>query len=269
VVAVAENSWGSIAAQLGGDKVEVTSIVSNPNADPHGYEPTAADARLVATARVVILNGIGYDPWMQKLLDASPSSARGVLNVGDVVGVPLGGNPHQWYSPSSVRTMIGAIADEYSRLDPADSAYFVSRKESFSGTDLKEYSDLIDRIKSTYAGTSVGASESIFAELAPALGLNLITPPSFLKAISEGAEPTAADKATIDQQIQSHAIAIYVYNSQNATPDVIRQVAECDQAGIPVATITETLVPAGETFQLWQVGQLKNIAAALAKARSG
>jgi zinc/manganese transport system substrate-binding protein len=269
VVAVAESSWGSIAAQLGGDKVQVTSIVSNPNADPHDYEPTAADARLIATARLVILNGIGYDPWVQKLLDASPSSGRGVLNVGEVVGVAVGGNPHQWYSPSSVGAMIGAIANEYSKLDPADSSYFLSRRDSFGTVDLKTYFDLIDSIRGAYASTAVGASESIFAELAPTLGLNLITPPSFLKAISEGTEPTAADKATIDMQIQSHAIAIYVYNSQNATPDVQRQISECRQAGIPVTTISETLAPAGFTFQQWQIDQLNGIAAALAKARSG
>lgn len=268
VVAAAENSWGSIAAQLGGDRVQVTSIVNNPNTDPHDYEPTAADARLVATARLVILNGIGYDPWIQKLLDASPSSARGVLNVGDVAGVPVGGNPHQWYSPSTVGAMIAAIADEYARLDPAEAPYFISRRDSFNDVDLKRYSDLLGQIKGTYAGTPVGASESVFEVLAPALGLNLITPPSFLKAISQGTEPTAADKAAIDLQIQSHAIVIYVYNSQNATPDVQRQITECQQAGIPVATVTETLVPAGATFQQWQADQLDGIAAALAKARS-
>ena len=268
VVVAAENFWGSIAAQLGGDRVQVTSIVSNPNSDPHDYEPTAADARSVATAQLVILNGIGYDPWVQKLLDASPSSVRAVMNVGDLVSVPVGGNPHQWYSPSSVNVMIGAITDEYSKLSHSDAPYFRARKNAFLTSDLKEWGDLIHTIQSTYAGTPVGASESIFAELAPALMLNLITPPDFLKAISEGTEPTAADKATIDRQIQSHAIAIYVYNSQNATPDVQRQVAECRQAGIPVTDITETLVPVGATFQQWQAAEFRGIAAALAKAKS-
>jgi zinc/manganese transport system substrate-binding protein len=269
VVVAAENFWGSIAAQLGGDRVRVTSIVSNPNADPHDYEPTAADARSVATAQLVILNGIGYDPWIQKLLDASPSSARAVMNIGDVVGVPVGGNPHQWYSPPSVNVTIGVITNQYSKLSPADASYFLARRNAFLTWDLKEWEDLIHTIQGTYAGTPVGASESIFAELAPALMLNLITPPSFLKAISEGTEPNAADKATIDRQIQSHEIAIYVYNSQNATPDVQRQIAECHQAGIPVTDITETLVPAGATFQQWQAAEFTGIAAALAKAKSG
>ena len=268
VVVAAENFWGSIAAQLGGDKIQVGSIIANPATDPHDYEPTAADARAVATAGLVILNGVGYDPWVQQLLDANPSGGRDVLNVGDTVGVAVGENPHQWYSPDSVVKVIAAILADYSKRDPADAAYFASRKDSFTNVDMKQYFDLIDQIKATYSGTRVGASESIFAELAPALGLDLITPPSFLKAISQGSEPTAADKATIDRQIQSRQIAIYVYNSQNAAPDVQRQITACQQLGIPVVTITETLIPQGATFQQWQVNQLNGIAAALAKAKS-
>ncbi len=265
-VVAAENVWGSIAAQVGGDRVAVTSVISNPNADPHDYEPTAADARLVATAAVVVINGIGYDPWAQRLMDANPVNGRDVLNVGDLVGVPAGGNPHQWYSPGSVRRVIDALAREYEKRDSKDAAYFESQKRHFLAVGLKEYDDAIGRIKATYAGTPVGASESIFAELAPALGLNLITPPSFLKAISEGTEPTAADKSTIDAQIQRHLIKVYVYNSQNATPDVKRQIDACRAAGIPVTTITETLVPQGATFQQWQVRQLMGIEAALRQA---
>ena len=112
----------------------------------------------------------------------------------------------------------------------------------------------------------VGASESMFALMAPALGLDLLTPPSFLTAISEGTDPTAADKAAVDQQIRYRQIKVYVYNSQNATPDIQRQIEEARSAGIPVATITETLVPAGASFQAWQVGELRGLAAALAQA---
>src|SRR5207244_4903114 len=131
---------------------------------------------------------------------------------------------------------------------------------------LGEYHHLISEIHAKYAGTPVGASESIFAPMAQALGLHLVTPPSFLRAISEGTEPTAADKATIDHQITSHEIKVYVYNSQNATPDVQRQIEEAKAAGIPISTITETLVPATATFQAWQVAQLKALATALHQA---
>jgi zinc/manganese transport system substrate-binding protein len=265
-VVAAENVWGSIASQLGGDKVSVSSIVDNPNADPHDYEPTAADARLVASAGVVIENGIGYDTWAQKLLDANPASGRDVLNAGDVVGVAAGGNPHQWYSPPSVMRMIDSITATYKRRDPTDASYFDRQRTQFVSVGLRDYNDVLASIRTTFAGTKVGASESIFAVMAPSLGLDLVTPPPFLKAISEGTDPSAADKATIDAQIASRTIKAYVYNSQNATPDVRRQIDACRAHGIPVVTMTETLVPAGASFQQWQVAQLRALAAALAKA---
>ena len=265
-VVAAENFWGSIAAQLGGDKVAVASIITNPNTDPHSYEPTAADARTFATGQLVIVDGIGYDPWATQLLAANPVTGRVELNVGDLVHVAVGGNPHQWYSPASVHAVIDQITADYQRLDPTDSAYFSAQRTAYLSNGLARYDQLIAAIKARYAGTPVGASESIFAELAPALGLRLLTPPSFLRAISEGSEPTAADKQTIDHQIAAHLIKVYIYNSQNATPDVQGQVQAAKAAGIPVTTITETLDPASATFQAWQVSQLQSLQTALAKA---
>ena len=265
-VVAAENFWGSIAAQVGGDRVQVTNIIDNPNADPHDYEPTSEDARSMASATFVIVNGIGYDPWADRLIAANPVPGRDVLDVGKLVDVPVGGNPHQWYAPQSVQRVIDAITAEYKKLDAKDASYFDRQRSSFETKGLAQYEGLISVIKRKYAGTPVGASESIFALMAPALGLDLLTPPSFLIAISEGTEPTPGDKATIDHQIQSHQIEVYVYNRQNATPDIQRQIEEARSAGIPVATITETLVPAGASFQAWQVRELRGLAAALARA---
>jgi zinc/manganese transport system substrate-binding protein len=265
-VVAAENFWGSLAEQLGGSHVKVTSIIDNPDADPHDYEPTAADGRRIAAAQLVVVNGVGYDAWATKLADANPSTTRTVLTVGDLVGVKEGGNPHRWYNPDNVRQVIDQITVDYKKIDPADAAYFDSQHDTVLNTNLKAYFDAIGQIKTAYAGTPVGASESIFAMLAPALGLNLLTPESFLNAISEGGDPTAADKATIDAQIKNKQIKVYVYNSQNATPDVQTQVDEAKAAGIPVTTITETLVPAGASFQDWQVSQLNALKRALAQA---
>jgi zinc/manganese transport system substrate-binding protein len=264
-VVVAENDWGSIASQIGGTHAHVTSIIVDPNADPHVYEPTAADARTVAGADLVWYNGIGYDQWMPKLVSADPGR-RTVLDVGQVVGVAVGGNPHRWYSPADVQKVVVTYVADLSGLDPADAGYFRGQAATFEAVGLKAYNDEIALIRSKYAGTPVGASESIFSVLAPALGLNLITPYSFLKAISEGSDVSAADKTTIDDQIRHHLIKAYIYNSQNTTPDVQAQLAECRAEGIPTATITETLVPPTATYQDWQTGQLDGIAAALARA---
>jgi len=265
-VAAAENFWGSLAAQLGGDRVKVTTIISKPDADPHDYEPTAADARAVASARYVIVNGIGYDPWAKKMIDANPAGDRTVLTVGDLVGVKEGGNPHRWYSPDDVHKVIARIAADYAKLNPGDAGYFAQRRKDFEAKDLSRYNSLISDIKSEYAGTPIGASESIVAPLADGLGLKLITPEAYLDAISEGSDPTAKDKATVDQQIKDRQIKVYVYNSQNSTPDVQAQVAAARSAGIPVATVTETPGPGDASFQDWQARQLDVLAQALAKA---
>jgi zinc/manganese transport system substrate-binding protein len=265
-VVAAENFWGSIAAQLGGSKVHVTSVISSPATDPHDYEPTAADGRLLAGARMAIVNGVGYDPWAEKLLSANPVGGRIVLTVGDLVGIPAGGNPHRWYSPPNVQQVIDALAGDYAKLDPKDAAYFRARKAAFETKGLARYRTLIAAIGNRYHGVPVGASESIFEPLARALGLRLLTPRSFLDAISEGAEPTASDITTIDHQITQRKIKVWVFNSQNSTPDVQRITDAALKHGIPVTTITETMTPASARFQDWQSQQLQALIRALAKA---
>jgi zinc/manganese transport system substrate-binding protein len=266
-VVAAENFWGSIAAQLGGSHVTETSIITNPDTDPHAYEATAQDARTIAAAQLFIQNGIGYDAaWAPKLVAANPNPNRTVLTVGDVVGLKAGDNPHQWYSHASVYKVIDAITAAYQKADPADAAYFDTQKATFENQTLAQYNQLENDIKAKYAGTPIGASESIVSGLADSLGLKMLTPYSFLKDISEGNDPTAADKSLIDQQIKTKAIKVYVYNSQNSTPDIAAQVAEAKAAGIPVSTVTETLSPATDSFEQWQTAELQSLQAALAQA---
>jgi zinc/manganese transport system substrate-binding protein len=264
-VAAAENFWGSIASQIGGIHAHVVSIITNPNTDPHVYEPTAGDARTLAEAQLVVENGIGYDPWVPKLLAADQTQAT-VLNVGALLGVAVGGNPHRWYNPSDVQAVVKQMVADYQKLDPSDSAYFTQNETNFNTVALKQYDATLASIRAQYAGTPVGASESIFAMLAPALGLDLITPATFLKAISEGTDVSVGDKETIDSQIRNHQIKVYVYNSQNVTPDVQAQLTEVKAQHIPYATITESLQPASSSYQAWQTKQLLGIQAALARA---
>jgi zinc/manganese transport system substrate-binding protein len=189
-----------------------------------------------------------------------------VLTVGDLLGLKNGDNPHRWYSPTDVYKVIDQITADYKQIDPAGSAYYDAQRTNYLTNSLAKYNELISAIKAKYAGTPVGASESIFVPMAQALGLDLITPPGFLDAISQVSDLTASDKATADAQITNKKIKIYVYNTQNATPDVQSEVDVARATGIPVATLTETLDPASATFQDWQVAQLQGIQAALAKA---
>jgi zinc/manganese transport system substrate-binding protein len=265
-VAASINAWGSILKQLGGTHVTETSLIINPNTDPHDYEPTPADGRVIAGSKLFVENGIGYDPWAQQSVAANPDPSRVVLDVGQLVGIPDGGNPHRWYSPPDVEKVADAITADLKKLDPADSTYYDTQRQTFENTGLATYHQLINDIKTTYSSTPVGASESIFAPLAQGLGLDLVTPTTFLNAISDGTDPSAADKSTIDEQINGKQIKVYVYNSQNSTPDVSAQVDEAKKAGIPVVQVTETLSPANASFEDWQSAQLRSLETALTQS---
>ncbi len=262
-VVAAENFWGSIASQVGGSHVHVTSVIVNPDTDPHAYEAKPDDARTVAQAQYVIANGAGYDPWVTKLLDANPVAGRRQLVIGEMLGKKEGDNPHLWYSPGYVERVIDRITADLKTLDSANAAYYDQQNSNFKTVSLKPYHDTIQTIKRKYSGTPVGATESIFAYVAEPLGLNLITPPEYMKAISEGTDPSAADKATIDQQIAQRQIKVFVFNSQNTTPDVNAYVDAARAHNIPVTSVTETLSPATASYQDWQTAQLKSLLAAL------
>jgi zinc/manganese transport system substrate-binding protein len=250
-------------SQVGGEHATVTSIIVNPDTDPHDYEATPSDAKTIAQAQFVILNGVGYDPWVQKLVDANPVPGRKVLVVGDLFGKKDGDNPHLWYSPDYVGQFIDRVGSDLGALDPAHSGYFADQAQRYKTVGLKAYSDTVATIKHKYAGTKVGATESIFSYLAEATGLDLVTPYSYLKSVSEGQDPSAADKAEAENQITSKEIKVFVFNSQNSTPDIQGLVARAHAAGIPVVAITETLSPENATFQDWQTRQLGALLAAL------
>jgi zinc/manganese transport system substrate-binding protein len=215
---------------------------------------------------MVIVNGIGYDNWMPQLLSADQESGRTVLTVGNVLGLKEGDNPHQWYSPTNVSKVIDHIVADYDKIDPSDAAYFAQQKQAFEAQGLARYNQLLAEIRAKYAGVPVGYSESIFQPLGDALGLKLLTPYSFAKAIAEGTDVTAEDKQTVDSQAENRQIKVWVYNSQNVTPDVQRVTSLVKAQHIPIATVTETLSPATDSFQQWQVAELEGLKAALRQA---
>ncbi|MGH7687841.1 MAG: metal ABC transporter solute-binding protein, Zn/Mn family [Candidatus Dormibacteria bacterium] len=261
-VVAAENFWGSIVTQLGGTHVSVTSIVSDPNADPHDYQSSASNARAFATAQYVILNGAGYDNWASSLLDANQSSSRTVFTVADLLGKKEGDNPHFWYSPSYVTQVADRITGDLSKVDSGDASYFAQQRATLT-SDLKPYTDRIGAIKQQFSGRKVAATESIFVYMASALGLDLISPPEFMQAVSEGNDPPASTVTAFQQQLQTGQATVLVYNQQTAT-DVttnLRQLAS--QKNIPIVGVTETIQPPDTSFELWQVGELNDLQNAL------
>jgi zinc/manganese transport system substrate-binding protein len=265
-VVAAENFWGSIASQLAGARASVRSIIVNPNADPHTYEPSAQDARAMVGSSMAIVNGLGYDNWSSQLLQANPQSARIVLNVGEALGLQSGANQHRWYFPSNVYAVIDRITAGYQKLDRGHAAFFAQQKQNFETHALARYNALRREIRARYGGVAVGYSESIFQGLGEDLGLRLLTPYSFAKAIAEGTDVTAQDKQTVDAQAREGLIKVWIFNSQNVTPDVQRVSQIAHEHQIPIATVTETLSPASASFQQWQVAQLEGLMQALHSA---
>lgn len=261
-VVAGENFWGSIAAQLGGTHVSVTSIVTNPNADPHEYESNTNDARAFAQAQYVILNGAGYDDWGQLLLAANPVSGRKVLTVADLLGKHPGDNPHFWYNPSYVEQVADRISADYRSLDPADAAYFTQQRAAFE-TALSPYHQRIQSIKSQFSGQRIGATEDIFVYMADALGLDLISPPAFMQAVAEGNDPPASSVAQFEQQIAQKQITVLVYNVQTVTAVTTTIKQQAFAQNIPIVGVSETLQPPDATFQDWQNAQLITLQNAL------
>jgi len=265
-VIAGENFWGSIALQLGGSHVSVQSVVSDPNADPHEYESSANDARAFAEARLVILNGAGYDDWGTKLLDANPAVGRQVLTVADLLGKKVGDNPHFWYSPDYVVRVADAITAQYKSIDSAEASYFDQRRAEFAKA-LQPYTDEIGKIRLRYAGAPVGATESIFVYLAAALGLNLTTPAEFMEAVAEGNDPPASAVREFQDQISAHQIKVLVYNVQTTTAVTTTVKALAASHHIPSVGVSETLLPQNMTFQDWQLRQLNALETALSSTR--
>jgi zinc/manganese transport system substrate-binding protein len=265
-IVAAENFWGSLAGQLGGNKTQVFSIVSDPNADPHEYESNAKDARSIAEANYVILNGDGYDTWANKLLDANPNPLRKTLTVSALVGQKQGDNPHLWYNPNYVNRAVKKMETDLIALNPKNKSYYQDRYKNLM-TQLSTYQNRIKSIAKQYAGTKVSATEDIFVYLAKAADLNLISPASFTEAVAEGNDPPASSVVEFQQQLASGQSKALVYNEQTVTPltDSIKQLAARDH--IPLVGVTETIQPPNTNFQVWMNSELINLQDALSASR--
>ncbi|HUY53208.1 MAG TPA: zinc ABC transporter substrate-binding protein [Candidatus Dormibacteraeota bacterium] len=262
-IVAGENFWGSLVSQIGGNKVNVTTIVSDPNADPHEYETNSIDARAIANANYVILNGAGYDSWGNKLLSGSPNNTRRVLIVAKLLNKVNGNNPHFWYDPTYVNQVILKMESDLINLRPNDKSYFQNQYKQLQ-ISLNVYQNQITNIKKHYTGVTVATTENIFNYLANATGLNLVSPSTFTQAVAEGNDPPTSSIIEFRNQLTHGQVKLLVYNQQTVTPltDSIKQLAIKQQ--IPIVGITEIIQPTGTRFQDWMNRQVTSIKNALA-----
>jgi zinc/manganese transport system substrate-binding protein len=261
-IVAAENFWGSLIQQLGGTHVQVLSIVSDPNADPHEYESNAADARAIANANMVIVNGVGYDDWALKLIAANNNPNQVVLNVGELVGVPDGSNPHLWYDPAYVNETVYQMYLDLVKIDPADAGYYEQQYAALNAS-LAEYNGRIAEIRQQFAGTEVASTESIFVYLGNATGLDVVSPPEFMDAVAEGNDPSPQSIVEFENQLESGNVSVLVYNEQTVTPLTTQMKQIAAENNVTIVGVTETIQPPDVPFQVWMNGELLQLQNAL------
>ncbi len=261
-----ENFWGSLLSQLGGTHLQVTSIVSDPNADPHEYETNSQNAQAFANAKIVVINGAGYDDWAVHLLAANSNGGQKVLNVADLLGKKAGDNPHFWYEPAYVNRTVHQMYADLVSVDSSNAGYYELQYSNLNAS-LHMYNSRINEIRQKFSGTKVASTESIFEYLANATGLDLISPPAFMNAVSEGIDPPASSRVEFEQQIVNASspgnATVLVDNQQTITPltEGIKGIAA--QHGIPIVAVTETIQPPDVSFEEWMNVELISLQNAL------
>jgi zinc/manganese transport system substrate-binding protein len=261
-VVAAENFYGDIARQVGGDGVDVASILSNPDQDPHLFEITPTIVRQITAARIVIFNGADYDVWMDKLLNIAPRVERTVLTVAELVDKKAGDNPHFWYDPATMPIVARALAGAFSKADPAHTADYVARLKAVLAS-LDRVSSKVEEIRTRHAGVAITATEPVFGHMAAALGLK-VRNERFQMAVMNDTEPSARDIAAFEQDLKEHRVRVLLYNKQTGTKLTQRMLDIARRAKIPVVGVTET-EPMGTTYQDWMLMQLADLQKALAQ----
>ncbi|MBN3849222.1 zinc ABC transporter solute-binding protein [Paraburkholderia sp. Ac-20342] len=260
-VVAAENFYGDVVRQLGGERVDVTSILSNPDQDPHLFEASPATARALQHASLVVYNGADYDPWMAKLLAASKGAQRTVIVAADLTGRKGGDNPHLWYDPATMPKVARAIHDALGAADPAHKSAYDANLAKFLDS-LKPIDAKVAELHGRYAGLPVTATEPVFGYMSDAIGLGMRNQ-RFQLATMNDTEASAADIAAFERDLRDQRVRVLIYNSQATEALTQRMLKLAQQSKVPTLSVTETL-PAGKTYQTWMLTQLDALGKALA-----
>jgi zinc/manganese transport system substrate-binding protein len=260
-VVAAENFYGNVAQQIGGDRVSVVSILNNPDQDPHLFEVSPAVIRKVAAAQVVLYNGAGYDPWVEQVLSATAKPGRVAIVAADLMQRKSGDDPHLWYDPATMPAVVRALATALAAADPAHKDDYAARLATFLAS-LAPLDAKIAAIRDKYAGTAVTATEPVFGNMAQALKLTMANE-RFQLAIMNDTEPSARDIAAFERDLKDRKVRVLFYNKQAPTKLVQHLIELARAAKIPVVGITET-APAGSSYQDWMLMELDETQRALA-----
>jgi zinc/manganese transport system substrate-binding protein len=261
-VVAAENFYGDVVQQLGGERIDVTSILSNPDQDPHLFEASPKTARALQHASIVVYNGADYDPWMVKLLAASKGTKRATIVAADLTGKKSGDNPHLWYDPSTMPKVARAVNEALVAADPAHKSAYDANLAKFLDS-LKPVEAKVAELHARYAGTAVTATEPVFGYMSDAIGLSMRNMRFQLAAMND-TEASASDIAAFERDLREKRVRLLIYNSQATEALTKRMLKLAQQSKVPTMSVTET-EPAGKTYQTWMLSQLDALGAALAQ----
>jgi zinc/manganese transport system substrate-binding protein len=261
-IVAAENFYGDVAQQIGGPEVKVTSILSNPDQDPHLFEASPSVARAMSAARIIVYNGIDYDPWMDKLVGAARNEERKTIVVAELIGRKAGDNPHIWYDPATMLTVAQALSDTLANEDPSHRADYERRLGHFRQS-LEPIRTRIAALRERLSGTPATATEPVFDYMFAALGMDVRNQP-FQLAVMNNTEPSASDVAAFENDLKTHQVKLLIYNSQATDPLAQRMEKLAKAFKVPVIGATET-EPAGVKYQNWILGALEAVNHALPK----
>ena len=263
-IVAAENFYADVAAQIGGSAVHVQSVLNSPAQDPHLFEVTPSAARAITGARIVIYNGIDYDPWMSKLLTAAPTPGQQRIEVATLLGRNTGDNPHLWYNPKTMPLLARALANSLASIDPAQRASYQQYVEQFDES-MQPIQEKIAALRMRFAGTAVAATEPVLNELLDAIGL-VVKERAFQTAVMNNTEPTASQLAQFETDLSRRQVQLLIYNQQSGGPLVEHMRALAQASHIPVLGVTET-EPDGLHYQQWLLRVLTAIDQALSAVK--
>ena len=236
-----ENEYADVISQVGGTRVSVQAILTNPNTDPHTFEASPKLAKEIAGAELIVENGVGYDSWAEKLMDANPKPKRVLINVQKLRGLPDGTeNPHLWYDPTTMPVVAKAVADALAKLRPGDAKYFEANAETFTAS-LKPWTDAIAAFKAKHPDTPVATTEPVSDYLLQAMGFKLMTPVSLEKAVMDGTDPAPQDVTAQTDLFSGHKVVVFAYNQQVTDALTTSFHDASRKAGIPVVGVYETM----------------------------
>ena len=259
-VVASVNQWGTVAKTLGGDNVNVTSIINSTNVDAHDYEPTTSDIAKLQKAQVIMGGGAGYDAWAVK---AAQTANATIVNAAEVGGVNDGENPHVWFSADVRKAVAQAITEAYEQADAAKKNDFDKMNDRWTAEENNVESKIAE-VKQKTDGLAYAATESVASYLAEDMGLTDATPSGYARATANESEPTPTDIKQFTDALKAGEIKLLVVNTQEESELTGKITDAAKSVEVPMVELTEQMPEQYDSLTAWMEGLVDAFSQAIA-----